>query len=173
MVSLKPKLRSSDTKTSDEEVPDYLKDEEEHVDEALKEELKEIEELDKEKQGSTYYPMCYRLLTNKAQFLYPRMISLEKKLKKSGIPIPYEPYICGMVFASILVGIICVGIGLVFALLIKFEPALIGYLMPVFFGFGGSQATFGIMYMLPSMSAKSRASKLQEPWDANSVITYQ
>jgi flagellar protein FlaJ len=156
------KTKSTTIKESpvEDETPEYERDE--VIAASLREELKEIEEIDKQKQESTYYPMAYRLLSEKVHFLFPRLIALEAKIKKSGQKIPYEPYVCGMVLASVIAGIICLSLGIVISLLIKVEPAALGYMLPIFFGFGGSQATFGIMYMLPAMGAKSRASKIQE-----------
>jgi len=162
LVSLRPKSKNEDVALVKEEVPEWEK--KEKIDPKLKEMLKELDEIDKEKakQQSTYYPMCYRLLNKKAQFMYPRLIALEAKLKRGGQNIPYEPYICGMIFSSILVGIISFGIGLTLSLLFNIEPPAFGFILPILFGFAGSQATFGIMYVMPSMSAKSRASKIQD-----------
>ena len=64
----------------------------------------------------------YRLLNKKMDFLYPKLGKLEKTLKQSRIPIPFEVYVCSMVFFSIIAGVIGLAAGIVISFFIMKRP---------------------------------------------------
>ena len=110
--------------------------------------------------ASSIHILSYRLLNNHVQFLYPRLSKLEKTLKQSRIPIPFEVYVCSTVFFSFIAGIIGLSIGIVIALLVNIQPAAFAFLLPIIAGAGMMQITFFILQMMPNITIKNRASKL-------------
>ena len=110
--------------------------------------------------ASTIHILSYRLLNNHVQFLYPRLNNLEKTLKQSRIPIPFEVYVCSMVFFSFIAGIIGLSIGIIISLLVNIQPVAFAFLLPIIAGAGMMQITFFILQMMPNINIKNRASKL-------------
>ena len=110
--------------------------------------------------ASPIHIFSYKLLNNRVQFLYPRLSKLEKTLKQSRIPIPFEVYVCSTVFFSFIAGIIGLSIGIVIALLVNIQPAAFAFLLPIIAGAGMMQITFFILQMMPNITIKNRASKL-------------
>ena len=112
--------------------------------------------------GISIHTISYRLLNNHVGFLYPRLQSLEKVLKQSRLPIPYEVYVCSMVFFSAIAGIIGLIAGVVISLVVNIQPAAFAFLLPIIAGAGMAQVTFFILQMMPNIQIKNRASKLTE-----------
>ena len=83
--------------------------------------------------------LSYRLLNNHVQFLYPRLGEVEKSLKQAMIPIPFEVFVCSMVFFSIIAGVIGLGIGIVVSLVVEIQPAAFAFLLPIIAGAGMAQ----------------------------------
>lgn len=110
--------------------------------------------------ASSIHILSYRLLNNHVQFLYPRLDTLEKTLKQSRIPIPFEVYVCSMVFFSFFAGMIGLSIGIVISILVNIQPAAFAFLLPIIAGAGMMQITFFILQMMPNINIKNRASKL-------------
>lgn len=111
---------------------------------------------------SSIQVLSYRLLKNHVQLLYPKLASLEKNLKQSMMPIPFDVYVCSMVFFSFMAGIIGVAVSVVVALFVNIQPVAFAFLLPILAGCGIGTATFFILQMLPSINVKNRASKLTE-----------
>ena len=104
----------------------------------------------------------YKLLNEHVKFMYPKLSSLEKSIKQSMMPIPYEVYTCSMVFFS-LIALVSGGIiGIIVSLFVNIQPEILAYLIPpgAAVGFGG--ITFGLLNTIPSLRSKSRASKLMD-----------
>jgi len=110
--------------------------------------------------ASSVHVLSYRLLNNHVQFLYPRLGKLERNLKQSRIPIPFEVYVCSIVFFSFIAGIIGLSIGIAIAILVNIQPAAFAFLLPIIAGAGMTQITFFVLQMIPSVSIKNRASRL-------------
>ena len=110
--------------------------------------------------ASAIHILSYRLLNNHVQFLYPRLNKLEKTLKQSRIPIPFEVYVCSMVFFSFIAGMIGLSIGIIISILVNIQPAAFAFLLPIIAGAGMMQITFFILQMMPNITIKNRASKL-------------
>lgn len=123
---------------------------------------KERKSSPKNKSGSTIHILSYRLLNNHVQFLYPRLSKLEKILKQSRIPIPFEVYVCSMVFFSIISGIIGLVAGIVVSFAVNIQPAAFAFLLPIIAGAGMTQITFYILQMMPNIQIKNRSAKLIE-----------
>lgn len=118
--------------------------------------------LRKNKATSTIHTTSYRLLNDRVQFLYPRLAHLETTLKQAMSPIPFDVYVCSMVFFSIVSAIIGGVITGAIVLLIHIEPPIIAILLPIIAGAGIGQAVFFILQFLPAISVKNRQSKLTE-----------
>ena len=112
--------------------------------------------------SSSIHVFSYRLLNNHVKFLYPRLHKVEKILKQSRIPIPYEVYVCSMVFFSAIAGMIGLIAGIVISILVNIQPAAFAFLLPIIAGAGMAQITFFILQTMPNIQIKNRASKLQE-----------
>jgi flagellar protein FlaJ len=78
------------------------------------------------------------------------------------MPIPFEVYVCSMVFFSLIAGLIGLGIGIVIALLVNIQPVAFAFLLPIIAGAGMTQATFFILQMMPKIHIKNRGAKLIE-----------
>lgn len=106
------------------------------------------------------HTFSFRLLNNHVKFLYPRLNKLEKILKQSRIPIPFEVYVCSMVFVSAIAGIIGLIAGIVISIIVNIQPAAFGFILPIISGAGMAQITFFILQMMPNVNIKNRASRL-------------
>jgi len=115
-----------------------------------------------ETKSSSLHVLSYRLLNNHVSFLYPRLTTLEKNIKQAMMPIPFEVYVCSMVFFSIIGGVIGIGIGVAFALMVEIQPAAFAYILPIMAGAGMAQITFALLHTLPNINIKSRAARLSE-----------
>ena len=115
----------------------------------------------KESAGSIHI-LSYRLLNNRIKFLYPKLGKLEKTLKQSRIPIPYEVYVCSMVFFSMIAGLIGLSVGITIALIVNIQPLAFAFILPIIAGAGMAQITFFILQIMPNINIKNRASKLIE-----------
>ncbi len=116
----------------------------------------------KDSGSSSIHVLSYRLLNNHVKFLYPRLHKVEKILKQSRIPIPYEVYVCSMVFFSAIAGMIGLIAGIIISILVNIQPAAFAFLLPIIAGAGMAQITFFILQTMPNIQIKNRASKLQE-----------
>ena len=106
--------------------------------------------------------LSYRLLNNRIQFLYPKLGKLERTLKQSRIPIPYEVYVCSMVFLSLIAGLIGLAAGIAISLIVNIQPIAFAFILPIIAGAGMAQITFFILQMMPNVNIKNRGSKLIE-----------
>ncbi len=111
---------------------------------------------------SSLQVLSYRLLKNHVQPLYPRLASLEKNLKQAMMPIPFDVYVCSMVFFSLIAGIVGVAVSIAAAFFVNIQPVAFAFLLPILAGCGIGTATFFVLQMLPSINVKNRASKLTE-----------
>lgn len=109
---------------------------------------------------NSIHVLSFRLLNKHVQFLYPKLSSLETTLKHAMMPIPFEVYVCSMVFFSIIAGVIGLIAGVVIALVIDIQPAAFAFLLPIIAGAGMAQVTFFILQMMPQVNVKNRASRL-------------
>ncbi len=116
---------------------------------------------DREKVGPIHI-YAYKMLNERLDFLYPKFKPLEKAIKESMMPIPFEVYVCSMIFFSILSGIGGAIVGIIVTLVVDVQPAALGYLLPLGSAvlFGGM--TFGMLQMMPTFKVKGRSSKLME-----------
>jgi archaeal flagellar protein FlaJ len=112
--------------------------------------------------SNSIHVISFRMLNKHIQFLYPKLSSLEKTLKHAMMPIPFEVYVCSMVFFSIIAGVIGLIAGVVIALVIDIQPAAFGFLLPIIAGAGMAQGTFFILQMMPQVNVKNRASRLMD-----------
>jgi len=104
----------------------------------------------------------YKLLNEHIKFLHPKLGSLEKSIKQSMMPIPFEVYVSSMVFFSMIAGMCGVVLGFAASQFINIQPASVGLMMPILMGLMLFGMTFGILQMIPSIRVKNRAAKLVE-----------
>ena len=104
----------------------------------------------------------YKLLNDYVRSLYPKLGSLEKAIKQSMMPIPFEVYVSSMVFFSMIAGACGAVMGIVALQFINIQPASIGFLFPLIAGLMLFGMTFGILYTIPAIRVKNRAAKLVE-----------
>ena len=116
---------------------------------------------DREKVGPIHI-YAYKTLNERCKFLHPKFKPLEKAIKESMMPIPFEVYLASMVFFSMIsaIGGAIVGIGV--ALMVNVQPVILEYLIPIGAAVGFGAMTFAMLYIIPSMKVKTRSSKLME-----------
>ncbi len=110
--------------------------------------------------SGSLHVFSYRLLNKHITFLYPKLSKLEKTLKHAMMPIPFEVYVCSIVFSSIIAGVIGLVSGIVIALLINIQPIAFAFLLPIITCAGMAQGTFFLLQMMPQIAVKNRAAKL-------------
>ena len=115
-----------------------------------------------EESASQIHILSYRLLNNRIQFLYPKLGKLERTLKQSRIPIPFEVYVCSMVFFSFIAGLVGLSAGIAIAILVNIQPVAFAFLLPIIAGAGMAQITFFILQLMPNINIKNRSAKLVE-----------
>ena len=116
---------------------------------------------DTEKVGPIHI-YAYKLLNERLTPLQPKFKPLEKALKESMMPIPFEVYLASMVFFSIISAIGGAIVGIMVSLFVDVQPVMLEFVIPVgaAVGFGG--LTFVMLQLIPTMRVKSRSSKLME-----------
>ena len=105
---------------------------------------------------------AYKILNEHVKFLHPKFRHVEKAIKESMMPIPYEVYVASMVLISLISAIVGGVVGIIISLLVDIEPAILDYLIPIGAGVGLGVIVFGILLMIPPMRVKTRSSKLME-----------
>jgi len=111
---------------------------------------------------SSFQIFSYKLLNDRVQFLYPKLSGLEKTLKQAMMPMPFDVYVCSIVFSSLLAAIFGVAIGLGISIFMNVQPVAFAVLLPIIVGAGLGQMTFFILQLLPAINVKTRSSKLTE-----------
>ena len=104
----------------------------------------------------------YKLLNDHISSLYPKLGKLDHSIKQAMMPIPFEVYVCSMVFFSMIAGICGVFMGIIATQLINIQPQIISYFLPAVAGLAMFAMSFGILQILPSIRVKTRAAKLVE-----------
>ena len=111
---------------------------------------------------SSVHVFSYRLLKNHVQFLYPRLTGLEKNLKQAMMPIPFDVYVCSMVFLSMIATIIGAVVGASIFIIMNIQPPSLGVLITLVSAVGIGQITFFVLQVIPSINIKNRSAKLTE-----------
>ncbi len=104
----------------------------------------------------------YKLLNEHVKFMHPKLRSLEKSIKQSMMPIPFEVYVSSMVFFSMIAGVCGIIMGAVASQFINIQPASVGFLLPLISGLMLFGMTFGVLQIIPAFRVKNRAAKLSE-----------
>ena len=105
---------------------------------------------------------AYKLLNDRVGWLYPKFKPLEKTIKESMMPIPFEVYVCSMVFFSMISAIGGAAIGIIVSLFVNVQPPILEFLIPIAAAVAFGAMTFGMLQVIPSFNVKTRASKLDE-----------
>ncbi|HSB57552.1 MAG TPA: type II secretion system F family protein [Nitrosopumilaceae archaeon] len=111
---------------------------------------------------SGIYAMSYKLLGKKVKFLYPRLIGLETKLDKGMMPVPYEAYVCTMVFVGMIACIVSFAVSAIFVSIIDLPVTELKVFFPFFAAAAGFEAGLGVMYKYPEINVGTRKRRLQE-----------
>ncbi len=104
----------------------------------------------------------YKLLNEHVKFMHPKLRSLEKSIKQSMMPIPFEVYVSSMVFFSMIAGVCGMIMGIIAIQFINIQPASVGLLLPLITGLMLFGMTFGVLQIIPAFRVKNRAAKLSE-----------
>jgi len=78
------------------------------------------------------------------------------------MPMPFDVYVCGMVFFSLLAAIFGAAIGIGISIFMNVQPVAFAVLLPIIVGAGLGQGTFFVLQILPVINVKSRSTKLTE-----------
>lgn len=116
----------------------------------------------KKNESSSIHIFGYKLLNAHIQFLFPRLTGLEKNLKEAMIPIPFDVYVCSMVFFSLISAMAGGIIGVIVAIFVNIQPAAFAVLLPILSGAGLGQITFFVLQTIPAINVTNRSSKLTE-----------
>lgn len=116
---------------------------------------------DREKVGPIHI-YSYKLLNERVKWLYPKFGPLEKAIKESMMPIPFEVYVCSMVFFSLLTAAIGGFFGAIVMTFINVQPPILEVFIPIGAGVLFAVMTFVILQLVPSFRVKSRSAKLME-----------
>lgn len=125
--------------------------------------LKRPRIVKKEKSNvSGFYAASYKLLGNRIQFLTPRLGSLEAKLEKGMMPVPFEAYLSAMVVGGMIAGIVSIVAAAIFVGIINLQPMELRIFFPFIAGAAGFEAVFGLMYKYPALNVSTRNRRLAE-----------
>jgi flagellar protein FlaJ len=116
----------------------------------------------KEESVGQVHVFSYKLLNEHVKFMHPKLGSLEKSIKQSMMPIPFEVYVSSMVFFSMIAGVCGAIMGVVAIQFINIQPASVGFLLPLISGLMLFGMTFGMLHIIPAFKVKNRAAKLSE-----------
>jgi flagellar protein FlaJ len=116
---------------------------------------------DNEKVGPAHI-YAYKLLNERVKFLHPKLKPIEKAIKESMMPIPYEVYVASMVFFSMVAAIGGAATGIIVALFVDVQPVILEFLIPIGAAVGFGAMTFVMLQIIPGMRVKTRSSKLME-----------
>ena len=112
-----------------------------------------------EETTSSIHIFAYKVLNNRVQNLYPRLAFLEKDIKQAMMPIPFDVYVCSMVFFSVIAGLVSFVVGIGVSFFVNIQPVAFGVLLPFLAGGGVALGTFFILQMIPQFNIKSRSQK--------------
>jgi len=122
----------------------------------------DVQKSQEKESVSSIHVISFKLLNQHLRFLYPKLYKLKKNIMQSMMPVPFEVYVCSMIFFSVLAGIVGTLIGVIFTSMIKIQPDSVSYVLPMLVGFSLMEITFLIMYILPSINLKTRSARLLE-----------
>jgi flagellar protein FlaJ len=106
--------------------------------------------------------VSYRMFGDIAGPLYSRMSQLKETIRHSMLGVPFEVYVCTMLFVSIMAGIITGMLAFVGTQMNPGMPIGVSLIFTNGFGLGVFGLTFGVLYLVPSFMVKMRAQKLSE-----------
>ena len=121
---------------------------------------KKISNKKNKTQPFSIYVVGHRLFSKRFSFLFPRLYSINENLEKAMMPIPYQAYVCGMVFLSAIASVVGLAVGIGFSLTLQMDLG-IKVLLPIILALAFSQATFLMMFKYPSISAGMRKSRVE------------
>lgn len=111
---------------------------------------------------SNIHIFSYKMFNDYLKPIYPKLPSLEKAIKQSMTPIPFEVYVSSMFFLSFIAGIIGGVLGFIASQYINIQPVSISYFIPMVSGMMLMGITFGIIHSIPALRVKTRETKLVE-----------
>lgn len=119
-------------------------------------------ENDNKDSVSSIHIFSYKILNEHIKSIYPKFKPLEKNIKQSMMPIPFEVYVSGMVFFSIIAGIGGMILGIVVSMVIHIQPASLVLFIPIISGTSLMGLTFYALQIIPAINVKTRSSRLVE-----------
>ena len=129
---------------------------------SYKEVLKKKSDIAPQRSVTQLHITSYKIFGDIVRPIYPKLSHLKTTITNSMLGVPFEVYVCTMLFVSIVAG----AIGSVLAFIgTQISGALsiqVSVIFTVGFGFGVFGLTFGVLYAVPSFMVKLRAQKLAD-----------
>lgn len=110
---------------------------------------------------SSTYIFSYNLLSSHLKFLFPKLLSLNTRMGKAGMRVPYEVFVCQAVFVSCLSGISGFVSGVIISLLFEISPWYVDIMLPIITAISFSQISFFVMIQYPAIQVNSRKRKIE------------
>lgn len=111
--------------------------------------------------GRAYWRFAYTHLNSRMGWFYKTFAGMEDKIRKSGMRLTYQVYLCGMVFATALAFVAVFGVSLAIELVVP-GSVVVKAIVPIMIGIIAGILTFGIEFILPSMRAGGRRKRVDE-----------
>ena len=109
----------------------------------------------------SYWRFAYNHLDSHMGRFYKIFAGMDDKIRKSGIRLTFQVYVCGMVFSAILAFVL--GAGVTFGLTMLVHLSLAARIVvPIMIGIVAGVAAFGLEFMLPGMRAGGRKKRVDE-----------
>ncbi len=105
--------------------------------------------------------VAYFMFNDYAKSLYPKFTTLETTIKHSMSAVPFEVYVCTMLFLSLVSGIVSSMLTFV-ATQAAGVNIIASIVFTLLFGVGIAGMIFGILYTIPGFMVKTRRMKLHE-----------
>jgi flagellar protein FlaJ len=108
-----------------------------------------------------FWRFAYRHFDSHMGRFYKMFAGMEDKIRKSGIRLTYQVYVCGMLFSTLVAFLATVGVTGVIAALTSLSIAA-KIVLPIMFGIIVGAIVFGVQFMIPGMRAGSRKKRIDE-----------
>ena len=108
-----------------------------------------------------YWRFAYTHLNSRMGRFYKTFAGMEDKIRKSGMRLTYQVYLCGMVFATVVAFVAAFGVSLGIELALP-GSVVVRAIVPIMIGIIAGVVTFGIEFVIPSMRAGGRKKRVDE-----------
>jgi len=109
----------------------------------------------------SYWRFAYTHLDKRMGRFYKAFAGMEDKIRKSGIRLTLQVYVCGMVLATIIAFVVAAGASAGIVMLTHLSLAA-KIVLPIMIGVIAGTVSFGVEFMLPGMRAGGRKKRVDE-----------